>query len=116
MAELNDRIGTKIKKYRMSSKMTQAEFAKRLGVTGASVSAYENGSRQPSFDVLVKIANILGTTTDNLLGRVSHEEKTINVSKLTDGQIHTIENLVTTFIQYNDMDRIISEGKRSTGS
>lgn len=116
MAEINEKIGMKIKRYRMSSKMTQAEFAERLGVTGAAVSAYENGIRQPSFDVLVKIANILGTTTDALLGRVSHDEKTINVSQLTEGQIHTIENLVTTFMQYNDMNRIISESKRSTGS
>ena len=57
--DMNEKIGDKIRKYRMSIKMTQAEFAARLGVTGASVSAYENGTRQPSYYILVKIANIL---------------------------------------------------------
>ena len=45
-------LGEKIKEYRTSIKMTQQDFAYRLGVTGASVSAYENGTRTPSFDVL----------------------------------------------------------------
>ena len=54
MTETNEKIGGKIKKYRTSIKMTQAEFAERLGVTGAAVSAYENGIRQPSFGILVK--------------------------------------------------------------
>lgn len=111
MTETNEKIGGKIKKYRTSIKMTQAEFAERLGVTGAAVSAYENGIRQPSFGILVKIANILGTTTDALLGRTSSEEKTINVTQLTDKQIHIIENLVTTFTQYNDMQKLISENE-----
>ncbi len=48
--------------------MTQADFASRLGVTGAAVSAYETGNRLPSYEVLVKIANILGVSTDALLG------------------------------------------------
>lgn len=66
-------LGEKIKKYRTSLKMTQADFAYRLGVTGASVSAYEDGRRTPSFDVLVRIANILGVTTNDLVGRKKAE-------------------------------------------
>ena len=53
--------------------MTQADFAYRLGVTGASVSAYEDGRRTPSFDVLVRIAHILGVTTNDLVGRKKAE-------------------------------------------
>lgn len=40
-------LGERIKEYRTSMKMTQADFACRLGVTGASVSAYENGRGCP---------------------------------------------------------------------
>lgn len=109
MVDFNEKLGSKIKKYRMSIKMTQAEFAERLGVTGASVSAYENGTRQPSFDVLVKIANILGTTTDNLLGRTKNEDKSVDVSKLTDGQIRTVKEMVSTYARYNEMYKLISE-------
>ena len=45
-------LGERIKEYRTSMKMTQADFACRLGVTGASVSAYENGTRLPSYDTV----------------------------------------------------------------
>ena len=63
-----NRIGERMREYRRSIKMTQADFASRLGVTGAAVSAYETGNRLPSYEVLVKIANILGVSTDALLG------------------------------------------------
>lgn len=112
MADINERLGNKIKRYRKSVKMTQIEFAKRLGVTGSSVSAYENGTRQPSFDVLVKIASILGTTTDDLLGRAKNSRRVIDVSALTDVQIHTIEHLVVTFAEYNNMYEIIFEQRK----
>lgn len=110
--DMNEKIGDKIRKYRMSIKMTQAEFAARLGVTGASVSAYENGTRQPSYYILVKIANILGVTTDNLLGRDRYIEKTINVSRLTDTQINTLKEIIDTYEKYNKMYQFLSENKK----
>ena len=48
-----NRIGERMREYRRSIKMTQADFASRLGVTGAAVSAYETGNRLPSYEVLV---------------------------------------------------------------
>ena len=110
--DMNEKIGDKIRKYRMSIKMTQAEFAARLGVTGASVSAYENGTRQPSYYILVIIANILGVTTDNLLGRDRYIEKTINVSRLTDTQINTLKEIIDTYEKYNKMYEFLSENKK----
>ncbi len=65
--------------------MTQADFASRLGVTGAAVSAYETGNRLPSYEVLVKIANILGVSTDALLGRQSADRVVVDVTSLTPG-------------------------------
>lgn len=110
--DMNEKIGDKIKKYRTSIKMTQAEFAERLGVTGASVSAYENGTRQPSYYILVKIANILGVTTDNLLGRDKSFEKTINVSGLTNSQINTVKEIINTYENYNKMHELLSKDKK----
>ena len=92
------RIGDKIKEYRNSIKMTQAEFAKRLGVTSASVSAYEKGIRLPSYDILVKIANILGVTTDDLLKKTETKYKTIDVTHLTNEQIQIIQQTITILI------------------
>ena len=78
-----NRIGERMREYRRSIKMTQADFASRLGVTGAAVSAYETGNRLPSYEVLVKIANILGVSTDALLGRQSADRVVVDVTSLT---------------------------------
>ena len=76
-------LGDRIREYRTSLRMTQADFANRLGITGASVSAYENGTRLPSYEVLVRIADILGVTTDELLGRRKADKVVIEVTHLT---------------------------------
>ena len=60
-------LGTRIKALRTARRMTQAEFAERINVTKSAVSAYENGSRLPSYDVLIKIARLFKVSTDNLL-------------------------------------------------
>ena len=60
-------LGERIKEYRTSMKMTQADFACRLGVTGASVSAYENGTRLPSYDILIRIAKCDTRSRNKLL-------------------------------------------------
>lgn len=94
-------IGQKIKEYRTSLKMTQADFAYRLGVTGASVSAYENGTRTPSFEVLIRIANILGVTTDDLLGRKKANDVTVDITDLTFEQRKIIQDIIRVFSQGN---------------
>jgi transcriptional regulator with XRE-family HTH domain len=48
---------------------SQPELASLSGVSETSISHYENGSRMPSCDALVRLANCLEVTTDYLLGR-----------------------------------------------
>lgn len=105
-------IGEKIKEYRNSLKMTQADFAYRLGVTGASVSAYETGTRLPSYDILVKIANILGVSTDALLGRQENERVTVDVTDLTTKQRRVLQETIDLFVECNKQ---ISSPKSSSG-
>ena len=87
-------LGNTIKEYRTSLKMSQTDFAYRLGITGASISAYENGSRLPSYDVFIKIADILGVSTDVLLGRKNDKQVMINVTNLTNEQRKSIQEIV----------------------
>ena len=87
-------LGERIREYRISIKMTQTDFATRLGITGASVSAYENGTRLPSYEVLVKIADALGVTTDELLGRKKENRVTIDVTNLTPRERSVVQDLI----------------------
>ena len=49
-------------------KMTQKELAVKAGVTESAISYYMKGQRTPSGEVLMRIAKVLDTTTDYLLG------------------------------------------------
>ena len=49
-----------LKKKRKELEMTQQQIADRLGVTSASISSWENGSRNPSYEMLGRWAGLLG--------------------------------------------------------
>lgn len=59
-----DNIGIKIKNLRKSRKMTQEDFAARIGVSRSTLSCYEIGQRTPSLKTLQEIADILGVGLD----------------------------------------------------
>lgn len=92
-------IGTRIKDLRNARRMTQAKFAERINVTKSTVSAYENGTRFPSYDVLIRIARLFKVSTDNLLGY--SEKSVVDVTGLTRKQINVIQDVVITYKRHN---------------
>ena len=59
----------KLKEKRIEAGLTQAELAKRAGTTARTIQNYELGKSKPSnMEVAQRIADILGTTTEYLLG------------------------------------------------
>ena len=55
--------------------MTQIEFAKKLNVTQAALCAYESGKRQPSIDVLIKLAFIAKMPLEELIMKKLKERR-----------------------------------------
>ena len=81
-----------LKKIRNKKGLTQAEVAAKLGITYQAYAHYETGRRQPDPEMLLKMANLFGVSTDYLLGR--DETPTLNIPKtLTDTQIAFAEGL-----------------------
>ena len=64
---LNSSIGTKIQNRRRALKMTQEEFAEKIGISLNYVGMIERGLRIPKLETFIKIANVLGVTSDYLL-------------------------------------------------
>lgn len=85
-------FGNTLKTLRLQNKFTQAELAKKLGLTKSVISAYENGLRLPSYDVLIHIARIFNVSTDYLLG-LEHKRE-VDLSGLTPGEIDALMNLI----------------------
>ena len=59
----------RIKQLRTSYEMKQSDLAHRLSVKQNTISYWENGICEPSFDVLQKMAEIFDTSIDYILGR-----------------------------------------------
>lgn len=57
-------IGTKIKALRKSKKLTQREFAEKIGVSRSTLSCYEINQRTPNMKMLQVIADQLGVGLD----------------------------------------------------
>lgn len=67
-AEESSSIGERLAAIRKERGITQVELAERLGVTQAAVSAYEIGKARLIAPMLLRIAQILGASTDEILG------------------------------------------------
>lgn len=52
-----------------NSNWTQEYVADRVGVARVTYTAYERGTKQPTLDTLVSIADLFNVSTDYLLGR-----------------------------------------------
>lgn len=62
-------IGEKIKALRKEKGITIAEAAKIFSVAPRTYSSYEAEEREPNIEMINKLADFYGVTTDYLLGR-----------------------------------------------
>lgn len=85
-------MGAKLRLLRIEKKLTQKQLADQIGLAISAVSSYENGSRYPSYEVLIKFAHIFHVSTDYLLG-ISNS-RNIDVSGLKEDEIQLIAELV----------------------
>lgn len=78
-------IAEKIKKLREARGWSQAELARRLGVTRNGVNSWEQGLSMPSPACLVELARVFSVSTDYLLGIENLDS--VNVTGLSDREI-----------------------------
>ena len=62
-------LGKRIMQHRKNMGLTQDQLAEKLGVTAQAVSKWENDLSCPDINMLPRLAELFGTTTDALLGR-----------------------------------------------
>ena len=60
-------IGKSIKKLRKSKKLTQNEFAQKLGVSRQAICMWESDKRELKATMLKKIARLLKVSTDEIV-------------------------------------------------
>ncbi|MEY2239413.1 helix-turn-helix domain-containing protein [Bacillus altitudinis] len=76
-------FGKRITTLRKKAGLTQEELAKKLNVTRSALSQYELGTREPNYDLLLKIADFFEVTVDYLIGRSDNPDyKIIDDNKI----------------------------------
>ena len=67
-------ISDNIKRLRENAGLSQSALARKLGVSRASVNAWEMELSAPTAQYLVALAQLFHTTTDDILGLESEEQ------------------------------------------
>lgn len=70
--------GVRLRELRNAKGLNQSELGEMLGVSKSSICCYENGTRNPSLEIIIDLMHIFGVSADYLLG--------------TDNMIKTVED------------------------
>ena len=86
-------LNERIKELRQAKRMTQVDLAKSLGLTKQCVSNWENDNVLPSVEMLSRLADFFGVSTDYLLCR--DEGHTLNVGGLSPVESAHVQEIVS---------------------
>lgn len=92
-------INKRIQELRTQRGMTQLELSQLLGTSKSVISSYENALHLPPYDILLKLSDIFGVTTDYLLGNSS--QRTLSVDGLTETQVQSVQTIIEELRQIN---------------
>ncbi len=88
----------RLREMRTKLELSQRDVARILELSPSVVSAYENGERTPSTEILLRLSNIYKCSTDFLLGKVEEKPATVvDVTDLTDLQVRAVMAVVKAF-------------------
>ena len=100
-------FGERIKKLRKENNLTQDYVSERLKISHASISQYESGDREPSFELLVAFALLFNTSTDYLLGLTDNPSPTtseisLDATGLDESQVIVVNKVISNFKEINE--------------
>lgn len=98
-----------LSKIRKARKMTQKELAEAVGVSYSAISQYESGKKTPSFEIALKLAEVLDCESSDLVSKRSFipdiledkritatdgDGKMLDLSELSEDQILAIQDIL----------------------
>lgn len=92
-------LAPRLRQLRLDKHLRQDQVAALIEVDKSTISAYENDLRQPSCEILVRLAGLYRVSVDYLLGRT--DNRTIDVSGLTAAEAAIVSDLVASMTAKN---------------
>lgn len=104
-SQQKENIAKKLRMLRAEYNLTQSDVANKLGITQQTYSKYENQSANLDSDIIVKLCELYGVSSDYLLGikeapKAAKKEKTV-AYKASEDEIKTIVKKVLSEINKN---------------
>ncbi len=106
------RICERIRFYRQKCGIDQKTMADKLGITGNSISNWENGRSRPDVNLLPSICKVLNISLNDLFGiddptsAITEKQKAIirKFQFLSKGHQHIVENLLDDLLSVEDAE------------
>ena len=95
------KLSTRLRELRLNKGLRQEQVAKLIGVSKSAISAYENDTKEPSFEILVRLANLYRVSTDYLLGQTN--SRSVDLSELSEQEADLVCKLVETLTNNNEI-------------
>jgi transcriptional regulator with XRE-family HTH domain len=67
-APSSGRLGARIAQFRSEQGLSQADLATKVGTSQSAISQIESGSRNPTYDMIIRIADSFDVPPGHLLG------------------------------------------------
>ena len=106
-------FGKRLKELRKQANLTQAQLGNMVGVTKVSICCYESGTRTPTLDTLIDLADSLNVHLNYLLGTdalVTSEDSKENTINMASDEIELIKELRKHIKLY---EKFITDPKRT---
>lgn len=98
---MTTKFSTQIREMRLENELSQEQAAKLIGVNASTISSYENDTKQPSFEILVGIANLYRVSTDYLLGKTN--SRPLDLSGLSEQDAALVCEMVESLTRKNEI-------------
>lgn len=107
-------FGARLKQLRTEHGMKQSDLGSRLGVTSATISAYENETRTPDINTASELADLFNVSVDDLVGRKAKDDMDLKSllknqstmsyggQELSERDINTISRLLGAYLADNE--------------
>ena len=90
-------FGEILQRLRNDKGWSQAQLARKVGLSDSQVANYELGRRKPSLQSLIDIARCFGVTTDYLLGLGAKQGAWLDISDLSDEEVSSVTAIVNCY-------------------
>jgi transcriptional regulator with XRE-family HTH domain len=106
-------IGQVLKAYREKNNFTQEAVASFLGIKRELLSYYENNSREPSLEILEKLANLYGvpladlfeTDEDHVHTNVAFAFRASNINQNDMNELAQFRKVVKNYLKIVDLEK-----------